>query len=78
MLKPNWRQTLLFTSIGLVVTLVIETYRVNVSRSYGVPMLAVPILGMSTLAVIQWILLPPMILYLARRQMLGYSAHDGQ
>ena len=78
MLKPNSRQTLLFTSIGLVVTLVIETYRVNVSRSYGVPMLAVPILGMSTLAVIQWILLPPMILYLARRKMLGYSAPDGQ
>jgi hypothetical protein len=35
--KPGWRLTLLFTSIGLGITLVIETYRVNVSRSYGGP-----------------------------------------
>jgi hypothetical protein len=44
-----------------------------VSQVYGVPVLAVPMLGMSALAVIQWIVLPPFILYLARRQMLGYS-----
>lgn len=63
----------LFTSIGLLLTLVIETYRVNVAKVYGVPVLAVPVLGMSALAVIQWIILPPFILYLARRHMLGYS-----
>ena len=30
-----------FICIGLVITLVIETYRVNVSKVYGVPVLAV-------------------------------------
>jgi hypothetical protein len=72
-LYPTSKLTFLFTSIGLLITLVIETYRVNVSKVYGVPVLAVPILGMSSLAVIQWIILPPLILYLARRHMLGYS-----
>jgi hypothetical protein len=71
-LHPGLEFTLLFTSIGLVITLVIETYRVNISQVYGVPVLAVPILGMSGLAVIQWIILPPLILYLARRHILGY------
>jgi hypothetical protein len=71
-LHPTWKLAFLFTSIGLLITLVIETYRVNISKVYGVSVLAVPILGMSSLAVIQWIILPPFILYLARRQMLGY------
>jgi uncharacterized protein YacL len=64
--------TLLFTGVGLVITLVVETYRVNVTKTYGVPVLAVPVLGMSWLAVLQWIILPPLVLYLAYRQMLGY------
>jgi hypothetical protein len=74
-LHPTLKSTVLFTSIGLIYTLAIETYRVNVSKVYGVPVLAVPILGMSALALIQWIVLPPFILYLARRHMLGYAEH---
>lgn len=71
-LHPTPKLTFLFTSIGLAITLVIETYRVNVSQVYGVPVFAVPILRISGLAVIQWIILPPLILYLARRHIVGY------
>jgi hypothetical protein len=78
LLTPTWKLTFLFTSIGLLITLVIETYRVNISKVYGVPVLAVPILGMSALAIIQWIILPAFILYLARRHMLGYSGQGLQ
>jgi hypothetical protein len=78
LLTPTWKLTFLFTSIGLLITLAIETYRVNVSKAYGVPVLAVPILGMSALAVIQWIVLPAIILCLARRHMLGYSGQGLQ
>jgi hypothetical protein len=78
LLTPAWKLTFLFTSIGLLITLAIETYRVNVSNAYGVPVLAVPILGMSALAIIQWIVLPAIILYLARRHMLGYSGQGLQ
>ena len=76
LLTPTWKLTLLFTSVGLLITLVLETYRVNVSKAYGVPVLAVPLLGMSALAVIQWIVLPAIILYMARRNMLGYSGQN--
>lgn len=72
-LKPTRKLTLLFTGVGLVITLVIETYRVNVTKAYGVPVFAVPGLGMSWLAVLQWIILPPLVLYLARRHMLGWE-----
>lgn len=73
LLNPTWKLTLLFTSVGLVTTLVIETYRVNVSKVYGVPILAVPLLGMSWLAVLQWIILPPSILAMARRHLMGWG-----
>lgn len=73
MLRPTRQFTLLFTGVGLLITLVLETYRVNVSKAYGVPVFAVPFLGMSALAVLQWIILPPLILYLARRHLLGYQ-----
>ena len=71
-LNPTWKLTLLFTGVGLVITLVLETYRVNVTQAYGVPILAVPGLGMSSLAVLQWIILPPLVLTMARRHILGY------
>lgn len=77
-LHPTWKSTVLLTSVGLLITLVIETYRVNVSRAYGVPTLQVPILGISALAVLQWIVLPPLVLYQARRHMLGYRYNDQQ
>jgi len=32
-LTPTWKLTLLFTGIGLLITLAIETYRVNVSKA---------------------------------------------
>ena len=74
-LYPTLKSTVLFTSIGLLYTLAIETYRVNISKAYGVPVLAIPMLGMSVLALIQWIVLPPFILYLARRHMLGFAKY---
>ncbi|PSB48929.1 hypothetical protein C7B80_04300 [Cyanosarcina cf. burmensis CCALA 770] len=76
-LKPSRKLMLLFTGTGLVITLITETYRVNVSKTYGVPVLAVPGLGMSSLAVVQWIILPPLVLYFARRQMMSWEM-DGR
>lgn len=64
---------LLFIGNGVLITLAIETYRVNVSKTYGVSIFAVPVLGMSFLAVLQWFILPPLILYLAYRHLLGYQ-----
>jgi hypothetical protein len=74
--NPSQKQVALFTALGLLITVVIETYRVNVSRAYGVPVLAVPSLGMSSLALLQWLILPPIVLYLTRRHLLGYRCQN--
>jgi hypothetical protein len=71
-LQPTRRFMLLFIGSGVLITLAIETYRVNGSKAYGVSIFAVPVLGMSFLAVLQWLILPPLILYLAYRHLLGY------
>lgn len=73
-LKPTGRLTVLFTCLGLLFTLIYESYRVNVLKIYGVSAFAVPGLGMSALAVLQWVILPPMVLLFARRHSLGYQA----
>ncbi|PMB11174.1 hypothetical protein CEN49_02325 [Fischerella thermalis CCMEE 5273] len=76
-LNPGWQLALSFTCIGWFITLVTETYRVNIAKTYGVPVLALPVLGISWLAVFQWIILPPLVLYLARRHLLGWGM-DGR
>jgi hypothetical protein len=73
-LKSTRKLTVLFTCLGLFFTLIYESYRVNVIKVYGVPAFAVPGLGISALAVLQWVILPPLVLSLARRQSLGYQA----
>jgi hypothetical protein len=73
-LKPSGSLTVLFTCLGLLFTLIYESYRVNVLKVYGVSTFTVPGLGMSALAVLQWVILPPMVLSFARRHSLGYQA----
>ncbi len=76
LLNPTWKTALLFTAFGLLITVITEIYRVNVLKLYGIPVLAVPGIGISWLAVLQWIVLPVPTLFLARRQMLGHR--DGK
>lgn len=72
MLNPTWKLTLIFTGMGWIVTFVTEIYRVNIAKLYGIPAVAVPRVGISSLALIQWTILPPLVLYLACLHMLGY------
>ena len=73
---PTWKLTLLFTSLGWIYTLVSEIYRVQVAKLYGVSVLVVPSMGISWLPLLQWVILPPIVLFLTRRQMLGYRNID--
>jgi hypothetical protein len=73
---PTWKLTLLFASLGWIYTLVSEIYRVQVAKLYGVSVLVVPSVGISWLPLLQWMILPPIVLFLARRQMLGYRNLD--
>jgi presenilin-like A22 family membrane protease len=71
--KPTWKLTILFTGLAWIYTFFSEIYRVQVAKVYGVSVLVVPGLGISWLPLIQWVILPPITLFLARRHILGYN-----
>jgi hypothetical protein len=73
MLRNTWKSTLLFTTLGWIYTLISEIYRVRIAKLYGVSMLVVPVIDISWLPLLQWIILPPLVLYMAKRYMLGYE-----
>ena len=53
MLNPTWKLTLIFTALGWLITFVTEIYRrVNIAKLYDVPVLAVPGVGISSLALL--------------------------
>jgi len=59
--------------LSWVMTLSIEIYNVRFAKFYGVSALIVPIVGISWLPLLQWIVLSPLVLFLARRQILSYQ-----
>jgi hypothetical protein len=73
MLRNTWKSTLLFTTLGWIYTLISEIYRVHFAKLYGVSVLIVPVIGISWLPLLQWVILPPLVLYMAKRHMLGYQ-----
>ena len=70
--RNTWKSTLLFTALGWIYTLISEIYRVSIAKLYGVSMLVVPVINISWLPLLQWVILPPLILYMAKRHMFGY------
>lgn len=73
MLNQNWKLIMFFTGLSWVMTLIIEIYNVRFAKFYGVSALIVPIVGISWLPLLQWIVLPPLVIFLARRQILSYQ-----
>lgn len=71
-LQLTWQSILIFTGLGWGYTFVSEIYRTRIANLYGVFGLTLPGIGISWLPLLQWAVLPPLVLYLSRRQMLGY------
>lgn len=76
MLTPTARLIVLFTSLGWLYTFVSEIYRVRIAQLYGVSALVVPIVQISWLPLLQWLILPPVVLIMTRRHLLGYRFKD--
>ncbi|AFY73577.1 hypothetical protein Syn7502_01509 [Synechococcus sp. PCC 7502] len=74
MLSPTWKSIVLFTALGWMYTFISEIYRVHIAKLYGVSVLLVPVFNISWLPLLQWIILPPLVLYMAKHQMLGYQS----
>lgn len=69
---PGWREVLLFSSIGVAITVVIEWLALNGrwlnGWTYSSLMPIIPGLGVGLVPVLQWIVLPPLVAALVARQ----------
>jgi hypothetical protein len=76
LIAPRRRELALYVGVGLAVTVVLESLATGpLDRwSYGDDMPRLPWLGTGMLPILQWLLLPLPILWLARNQVLGARA----
>ena len=65
------RDVVAFTSIGFVITVLMEWLATGpLGRwTYADTMPVVPLLGIGLLPALQWLLLPPLVLWFTRRQL---------
>lgn len=72
-IRSNWRSTLAFIGCGVLITVVIERLALSghwVSRwTYSSLMPVVPVLDVGLVPLLQWVMLPPLVLWLVRRQL---------
>lgn len=75
-LAPTRGQVSGFVGTGLLVTIVVEWLSTQVLGrwAYGSVMPVVPVLRIGVLPILQWIVIPPVVLWMVRRQMLGTQA----
>lgn len=71
--NPGVREGAWFVSVGLVITVVFEWMAIEVwgRWEYTPAMPTLPVLGTGALPLLQWIVLPPMLIWIVRRQILG-------
>ncbi|HZR03102.1 MAG TPA: hypothetical protein VFA81_08020 [Burkholderiales bacterium] len=69
--NPVRWQTLMFVGIGLVLTIVLETLATHVLDRwhYAEAMPIMPAIGVGLLPILQWLVLPPLVLWFVRRQL---------
>ena len=69
---PGWREVLLFSSIGVAITVVIEWLVLTggwlSGWTYSSLMPIIPGLGVGLVPVLQWVVLPPLVAALVARQ----------
>jgi hypothetical protein len=70
-LRPTVRQGVGFVAAGVVVTIIMEGLATRVLHrwAYAEAMPVLPILGVGLSPLLQWLLLPPLVLWFVRRQL---------
>lgn len=78
--SPTVRNVTAYILIGLAATVLIEALSTGVLGrwQYGEAMPVLPVLGTALSPVLQWMLLPPLVLWLARRQLAGACVDKGK
>ena len=75
-LAPRRKAVAIFLAIGLIVTLAIEFVAVRVpwGWAYAASMPRLPLFGAGLTPVLQWLLLPPIVVWIVQRQLRGAAA----
>ena len=70
-MNPVRWQKLMFTAVGLLVTIALEILATRVLDRwhYAEAMPLVPVIRVGLLPILQWLLLPPLVLWFVRRQL---------
>lgn len=68
-----------FVLVGVLITIGLEWHATEIQGrwQYGELMPTLPLLGTGLTPMLQWILLPPLVVWLVRRQMLGQERLSG-
>jgi hypothetical protein len=75
-LLPRRQDMTLFLGIGIIATVAFESVATGPAGrwSYTTAMPRLPIIGTGLLPLLQWLVIPPLVLWFARRQIKGDSA----
>ena len=76
LLRPERLQVLIFVGVGIALTVGFEYYYTNVSLrwTYSDAMPLVPPFGTGLSPLMQWLIIPPLVIWLTRRHLLGARA----
>ncbi|WP_017926759.1 hypothetical protein [Thioalkalivibrio sp. HL-Eb18] len=79
-LHPTLRTVLLFVAIGVVITIGLEWHATEIDDrwQYADTMPTLPLLGTGLLPLIQWLILPLLLIWLVRRQVRGQRALNNE
>jgi hypothetical protein len=75
-LQPSRLPLAVFVAVGVVLTVGFEYYYTQISLrwSYSAAMPLVPPFGTGLSPLLQWLIIPPLVIWLARRHLLGARA----
>ena len=69
--QPNWWQVSVFILVGIIITIIFEALATGVLNrwQYGEAMPTLPVLGTGLLPILQWLIIPPLIIWFVKRQL---------
>lgn len=70
-LRSGWREVAGFVGVGVTITIILEALALGVLDrwAYAEAMPTLPMLGTGLLPVLQWIFIPPLVVWFVRRQL---------
>lgn len=79
-LAPRLKPLAVFLLVGIIATLIIEfiALRASWGWSYSAALPRLPILGAGLAPLLQWLVLPPLVLWFVRRQVRGAAAIEAE